>query len=328
MGRVTWLPWELAWQQALYGSDGFYRRSRGPGGHFATSAQGLGAAGTAAGGGLLAEAVLRLARRHRLTTIVDVGCGRGELLTAVALKDPSSDLSLLGVDVVPRPDGVPDRVGWLQAPGGATLPEALVGLRDALVVAHEWLDVVPCPVVVATPDGWRTAQVELATGRTRAAGPPDEADLAWLTRAGLDPATVASAEVGRPRDTAYADLLGRVDRGLLLAVDYGHVAGQRPGAGTLTGFRHGRQVSPVPDGSCDLTAHVAVDTLGADRLVRQREALHDLLGRPGLPDPAQAATDPASYLRQLADASALAALTAASGLGGFWWAMSSRGGLD
>ncbi len=55
------VPWEVAWQDALYGHRGFYRRTEGPGGHFATSAQGL-PHGTA----LLASAVVALARRHRL----------------------------------------------------------------------------------------------------------------------------------------------------------------------------------------------------------------------------------------------------------------------
>ena len=51
-------------------------------------------------------------------------------------------------------------------------------------------------------------------------------------------------------------------------VDYGHARADRPAAGTLTGYREGRQVAPVPDGSCDLTAHVAMDSLGARRAGR------------------------------------------------------------
>ena len=34
-----------------------------------------------------------------------------------------------------------------------------------------------------------------------------------------------------------------------VAVDYGHTIGSRPARGTLTGFREGRQVPPVPDGT-------------------------------------------------------------------------------
>ena len=38
--RPTWLPWQRAWQDALYGAHGFYRRAEGPAGHFATAVQG------------------------------------------------------------------------------------------------------------------------------------------------------------------------------------------------------------------------------------------------------------------------------------------------
>ena len=61
-----------------------------------------------------------------------------------------------------------------------------------------------------------------------------------------------------------------------LAVDYGHVAADRPGGGTLTGYADGGQVAPVPDGSCDLTAHVAMDSLSHDELHTQRDALRAL----------------------------------------------------
>src|SRR5262249_62244441 len=71
------------------------------------------------------------------------------------------------------------------------------------------------------------------------------------------------AEVGAPRDAAWADAVRAVTRGLALAVDYGHLANGRPAFGSLTGFRDGRQVPPVPDGSCDLTAHVAIDSVAA-----------------------------------------------------------------
>ncbi len=39
--------------------------------------------------------------------------------------------------------GLDERIEWLRSPGGAGLPPELTDLRDALVVAHEWLDVVP-----------------------------------------------------------------------------------------------------------------------------------------------------------------------------------------
>ncbi|MCZ9338904.1 hypothetical protein NGM37_14085, partial [Streptomyces sp. TRM76130] len=65
-------------------------------------------------------------------------------------------------------------------------------------------------------------------------------------------------------------------------VDYAHTADARPPFGTLTGFRGGRETRPVPDGSCDITAHVALDAcatacaLPGARLLTQRAALHAL----------------------------------------------------
>lgn len=322
--------WERAWHEALYGPDGFYRTTTA-GRHFATSVQGI-----PGGGEVLAAAVVTLARRHGCSRVVDVGAGGGELLARVRALEPG--LHLTGVDVVGRgagTDGNPaDLVrdgadAWLRSPGGAALPDDLAGLTDTLVVAHEWLDVVPCPVVVREDGVWR--EVTVRRDGTEVAGAPLDPSApsgAWLER--WVPAHVARAEVGLARDRAAADLLGRLGSGVLLLVDYAHVRGTRPPHGTLTAFRDGREVEPVPDGSCDLTAHVAVDSLvehlsrrrpvaRAD-VVTQREALADLLPAASEPVPHELARSaPAAYLRALAGRSALRALCAPGGLGDFSW---------
>lgn len=315
------LTWEDAWHEALYGRAGFYRR-HAPADHFVTSVQGVPGAGQ-----LIAEAVLALARRHRCTRVVDVGAGRGELLGALRTLDP--DLQLLGLDVVERPARLD--ADWVTSPGGTALPPGLRGLRDTLVIAHEWLDVVPAPVVQRDDQGvWRVVTV-LSDG-TESVGPVlDGADLAWAER--WLRADVQRAEIGRPRDQAWADLVGRVDSGVVVAVDYGHTEDDRPRHGTLTGFRAGREVDPVPDGSCDLTAHVAVDSLVAATrhtapiVLTQAEALRDLLGeRTGhAPDHALARTRPTAYLEALARRGAFTALTGPGGLGGFRWVVATRG---
>lgn len=303
--------WEQAWTDALYGEGGFYRRPEGPAGHFATSANGPAA-------DLLAGALLELARRHDFTTIIDVGCGRGELLGALAAQaDPSAHL--VGVDVVERPSGLPARVEWVRSPGGADLPD-LGSPTDALVVAHEWLDVVPCPVVEADEHGiLRTVLVD-ATGTEALGDRLDGDDLRWADEHWPGPRSPGDrVEVGRTRDAAYAGLVGRVASGLVVAVDYGHERGTRPAAGTLVGFVDGTSCAPVPDGRCDLTAHVAMDSLGADELRSQREVLREL-GVDGTRPPLDVArTDPAGYLADLARASRAAALTGA-GPGDFVWA--------
>jgi len=305
-------PWAQAWQAALYAEDGFYRRAA-PAAHFATSAQGI-----PGGGELLARAVVMLAERHGCSRIVDLGCGRGELLARLRVLDPG--LHLTGVDVVERPEGL-EVDTWIVSPGGPTLPAALRDLQDSLVLAHEWLDVVPCPVVARDEHGvWRAPSVH--DDGTETLGPVVEGDdLAWAER-WLDGAV--RGEVGLTREAALADLLSRVQTGLVVVVDYGHETVDRPVHGTLTGFRGGREVPPVPDGSCDLTAHLAIDALRASlaRAVethRQRDLLTDLLGDPAPPVPHDlASTDPAAYLAALARRSALATLTGGA-LGDFWW---------
>ncbi|MEU8113632.1 SAM-dependent methyltransferase [Micromonospora sp. NPDC048947] len=136
------------------------------------------------------------------------------------------------------------------------------------------------------------------------------------------------AEIGRSRDEAWANAVRKISRGLAVAVDYGHLRDERPVDGTLTGYRGGRQVPPVPDGSSDVTAHVAMDSVAsagaavarcAYSLLLQREALRALGADGGRPPLSLAGTDPVGYVRALAAASAVAELTDPAGLGGHWW---------
>ena len=80
-------------------------------------------------------------------------------------------------------------------------------------------------------------------------------------------------------------------------------------------------VPAVPDGSCDLTAHVAVDSLDQDERTTQRQALRSLGVSGAAPSAELARSDPAGYLRALAASSAAAALTDPGGLGGFAWVL-------
>lgn len=307
------MRWDRAWHEALYGAGGFYRRAEGPAGHFSTATHG-------ATGAVLGAALARLAHRHGLTHVVDVGAGRGELLTHVLAADPG--LRLTGVDVVDRPAALPDPVGWLRSPGGTGLPAELTVLRDVLVVAHEWLDVVPCPVAQVDPDGrLRHRLVDPTTGVEGWGPPVDRDDLAWAGQHWPTTEPGERVEIGTTRDAAWRDLLGRVEVGVALAVDYGHRGAGRPPHGTLTAYRAGHRVDPVPDGSCDLTAHVAMDTLAHDTLVDQRTALADLGVDGRTPSVELARSDPAGYLAALGRSSAAAALVAPGGFGDFLWAL-------
>jgi len=268
---MTWTLWEKAWHQALYGPQGFYRRPEGPAGHFRTAAH--------AAPGELAAALYRLAAEQECRAVVDVGAGRGELLTALdAHPGPAGDrLDLWGVDVVPRPAGLPPGIGW--STGSAALPDRV--LAGALVVCWELLDVVPGPILEYDEAGeLREVLVEPATGREMLGAPAAPDDRAWCEQ--WWPAETPDAEpdhrdpddhrsgdrveVGRTRDRFWADLVARSRRSgarALLAVDYAHRRGDRPTAGSLTGFRSGRAVPPRPDGSMDLPVHVAMDAVAA-----------------------------------------------------------------
>jgi SAM-dependent MidA family methyltransferase len=198
---------------------------------------------------------------------------------------------LTGVDVAPAPPG---DVTWLPA-----LPEV-----HGLLVANEWLDTVPLDVV---EDG-RLVLVD--DSGQEALGAPLAS--AWAADWWPDARRV---EIGASRDLAWATAVSRVRRGLAVAVDYGHTrAERRP---TLTGYRDGRQVPPVPDGSCDITAHVALDAVAAatgSLLVRQRDALQALGLSAAVPGPAEPA-----FGERLARASQARELLDPDGLGAFGW---------
>lgn len=242
--------------------------------------------------------------------------GRGDVRTRV-----------VAVDVVDRPEGLDDRVEWLRSPGGAALPDALRDLDDALVIAHEWLDVVPCTVAEVDRHGvLREALVDTASGDESLGEPLSGAELRWAERhwatsEASEPGD--RVEIGLARDLAWADLVARVRSGTLVAADYGHTASARPSGGTLTAYSGGHVTVPVPDGSCDVTAHVAMDTLDADVVRTQRDALREL-GLTGVTPPHELArSQPLAYLAGLERASAEARLLDPAGFGAFWWAVKS-----
>ncbi|MBG0560984.1 SAM-dependent methyltransferase [Actinoplanes aureus] len=311
---MTAIGWRLAMQSALYSSDGFFARPHsGPAEHFRTSVH---------ASPLFAGALLKLIERvdaalgHPKTfDLVDVGAGRGELLTALCARLPAGlaeRVRPVAVEMAPRPERLDPAIRWRR-----DIP-SLTGL----LIATEWLDNVPLDVVDTDDAGrLRKVLVDRPTG-TETLGPPaDPADMFWLSRWWPGPGRI---EIGWPRDTAWADAVASVRRGAALCVDYGHRRDERPAFGTLTGFRDGRQVTPVPDGSCDVTAHVAMDAVAMAagvpyRMIRQRAALK-ALGVDGARPPLDLArSDPAAYLRALAAAGSAAELIDPAGLGEHWW---------
>lgn len=304
-------------ENGLYGPGGFFvSDSSGPADHFRTSVH----ASPLFAGALarLIERVDAALGRPEVLDVVDVGSGRGELLTALRPLLPER-ARLTGVELAARPAGLAAEIAWRPE-----VPADIVGL----LIATEWLDNVPLDVADLDDHGrMRRVEVEPSTGTESLGGLVDPADRFWLGRWWPEPGRV---EIGWPRDAAWAAAVSRVRRGGALAIDYGHRRDERPTLGTLTGYRGGRQVPPVPDGSCDVTAHVAIDAVAAAagvpyQLLRQRAALK-ALGIDGARPPLdQARSDPAGYLRALAAAGAGAELIEPAGLGGHWWLLHSIG---
>lgn len=357
-GRIGWRE---ATEEALYGPRGFFVNET-PAAHFRTSVH-ASARYAAAVAELLCRVDRALGSPHELA-MVDIGAGRGELLTGVLAALPETvtrRLRLHAVERASRPDGLDHRIEWCTEPP----PEV-----HGLLFANEWLDNVPCDVAETDRTGaWRRVLVDPADGSEQLGDPVDGADAAWLTRwwpLEGRPEPGLRAEIGRPRDIAWQSAVSTVRSGLAVAVDYAHTRGDRPLFGSLTGYRDGREVRPVPDGSCDLTAHVALDacaaaTSGGTRsdnatsdgptnddvtsdgpapedawdggargsdagqtcLLRQRAALR-ALGVDGQRPPLTLAhTDPAAYLRALAQAGEAGELLDPAGLGAHTWLVRS-----
>ena len=332
------LTWRAATEHALYGPDGFFRRpDTGPGRHFRTAAH---------ASDHFARAMVRLLvdvdeslGHPPALDLVDVGAGRGELLAqvvglAATGHVPASlvqRLHLMAVERAPRPVDLPDAIAWQPE-----LPRGIVGL----LVANEWLDNVPLDVVARVDDAWRVVLVDPDDGRESLGSPPDASSAQWL--ASWWPATSAQpgdrAEVGLTRDAAWASAVRCIRRGVAVAVDYAHNREERAAGrwstGSLAAFRDGREVEPVPDGTCDLTTHVSLDSCAAAGLMggatashvtTQRAALLALGLDAGRPDLGLAAADPARYLRELVRAGEVAELIDRDGLGGFGWLIQARG---
>ncbi len=290
-----------AWDRALYGGDGFFLREA-PAQHFRTSA-------TASP--MFASAIAELARRSNLEAVIDMGAGSGELLRHLAATAPQ--LRLHGVDVRSRPAALPARVGWSLEP-----PPRLSGL----VIANELLDNVPCTVAEVGTDDVLRELVVTTSGDLFAGAPLTGGDLDWVGRWWPDGLPGQRIEVGRARDEAWSAVVDRLEHGVALAVDYGHVRGDRPAHGSLRSYRAGRRVDLVLDGTADVTADVALDSVaaaGRGRLLSQRSALHCLGVRVERPAPVLATRDPSGYLRALSAAGAAGELVGTSGFGDFGW---------
>ena len=270
--------WRRAWSDAARR----FWASEEPHRHFTTSTSAALADRIAV---LVHEIDARLDHPDSLT-VVDVGCGDGSLLALVRERcaDLRSRARWIGIDVRP---GSTDGVEHVVARVPCALP---LGPVDGLVMAHEWLDEIPCDVV-ARDDAGVDRIVLVDESGDESLGPALDDDegcarhdvdaaraRSWLDRFWPLREPGDRAEVGTSRDDAWAWMTGLLSSGTALATDYGHVRADRIAGhreGTLTAYRLGRLVRPVPDGTVNLTAHVALDacvqSLDGTVLTRQRE---------------------------------------------------------
>lgn len=311
---MTAVTWSSAWRRAArdFWADAI------PGDHFATSA-----------GDILADTMAEIVRsvNERLGspvdfTVIDVGAADGAFLASVRERcgDIQDRTRWIAVDV---------RDSFVAGVEGITaeMPGALPGTPiRGVVMAHEWLDELPVDVVERDVDGVNRVVLVDESG-TEMHG-PSLVDDAACAAVGVDAPSVRAwlrawwplrepgdrAEVGLARDAAWSWMTGLLIEGLALAVDYGHCRPERVQAlrgGTLTAYRGGCVVAPVPDGTAGITAHVAVDACQAavprTTLTWQR----DELASATLPERASPADVERFFAAQR--------LRQSAGLGGFAW---------
>ncbi len=278
-------PWFEAWVDAAYGDGGFWRAER-PRNHFRTASSTT---------PLLALAIADLlVARPDIECVVELGAGDGDLLWGLSSVRPA--LGLTGIDLRPRPASLPDRIGWVEDLWDVSTTSWACGPAEVLLstlpgptllIAAEWLDDLPCPIISRTEHGLSVIEVA-RDGREHLGDPPGAASAAWAE--GWWPYG-DRLEIGTTRDDAWSDALRHLGRtgGLALAIDYAHLTDSRPAEGSLTAYQSGRKVPPLPDPTLNLTAAVAMDSLAAAgllagastlRLTRQR----DLLDRSPPPD--------------------------------------------
>jgi SAM-dependent MidA family methyltransferase len=282
------MRFRAAMQEALYGPEGFFTRTR-PASHFLTSAQSP----------LFARALGRLI--HCLDEqlghpdpldVVDVGAGGGELL---------ANLEPL----------LPSRARLQPIEVGDAIPSGIVGL----LLATEWLDNVPLDLA---EDGRYLYDDE----------PLSALDAAWIQRWWPSPAGTVEIGRRRDEAWAQAvghlerGLALTVDYGHFL----GTRPSSPTLAGFRDGREVEPRLDGTTDLTCHVAIDSAAAATGLPwHVMTQREALHWLGVRGARPPLELAHGDPAGYLRALAEASEAATLTDPNGFGGHWWLLHPLG---
>ena len=308
--------WRSAWERA---NLAFYSREV-PADHFRTST---------AYPEVIGPALLALLGAHTTSEalqIVDVGGGDGHLLSAMlaAWIDFGRDPGLLTCTLVDVRAAETPNVVSVVGDARACLKESFPAGIRGLLIAHEWLDDIPCDVVEVDDRGVRRLMLVDAVTGSESPGPAlndpaatrdfgfDKRGTDWLDTWWPIADPGSRAEVGITRDDAWRGCIDLVTEGIAIMVDYTHTRETRYSRGSLAGYVEGRHVPPIPDGRCNVTAQVAVDALAAMSPPAQRRvrSQRDALVHVPLPE------EPLARLRA---EGRLATLRAANGLGNFTW---------
>jgi len=291
--------WSSAWSRSQFGEGGFYRTHRAEQ-EFTTSVHVDRQLAQVLATRIEGE---RQRSSDRDFAVIDIGAGDGTLLRQLHNLLPSG-ITYVGVDMREPPQQLTNDVTWIQR----TIDEATTDItgRDGewtgVLIAHEFLDDIPCDVVELdeslTP---HAVLVDPITGAEEIGPGLDDpaasrfiddptGSLAWLERWWPATRPLARREIGLSRDRVWGRLRNVLTRGTAIAIDYSHTeADRRRGVwdgGTLQGFAHGRPRRPIPDGSMNITAHVALDacagsTRRAGESLAQSSVLTGLAGFPG-----------------------------------------------
>ena len=280
-------PWVKAWTRS---ANTFYS-GQWPADHFATAPS----HSTAVAEGLVHHLTHVIEHLHDggyfgVIDVCEVGGGDGTLMTQVldiaGQQHPAVAFRAKVIELRPRPPQLASTIEWIHGPMHTHLPESIRGL----IFAHEVLDDVP--LTLAQFDAsltLRQVMVNAATGDEELGEPISANDREWVSRWWPHQSAGGRVEIGAARDQTWAAIASTVSTGIAIAIDYAHTQEQRSlgslALGTLTGFRDGYACQPVPDGSMNITAHVALDAcaVAAEQacaplpvttvLVSQRDAL-------------------------------------------------------
>ena len=245
-----YVPWRDAWEHAHYGADGFYRAHSNPEKHFRTAIMDAHPRLTQ----ILEELHEQYRRIGEPTDFTVFDAGSGNAALEGALRDYFAEHSLNWQ--LRSHNFLDGDVRNLKSLGGA-----------GAVIAHELLDDIPC-TIAELDDNLQPVRIDVdpLTGHERLGERRiTEEEARWLDT--WWPATVPAArrEIGITRDNTWRTLLGLFDSGCAIMIDYCTTQQERLtglfDSGTLIGYQHGRATRPLPDGSMNITAHVALESL-------------------------------------------------------------------